>query len=998
MSSDNRFADVAATQTMQGQPPGVYGGTNIVPNVFIKPKGWSNRGTALFSRPDWHRPWRSVKDHQQAVIVTQKEEEIEQHLNRNNDLRVQLSKASVEIQRLVTSHERTVTEMDSGYHEAVRRLEVQLAELKNELERERSRSHFNVDAIKIERDEAIRNLTAQLHSMQANTNDTCVQHIRQLQDVREAAQREVQLNARMYELKTAELNEDLNRTKGQLEAAHKLREATIKEMHVEMTHQQDVYLEQTRESQRRVDALRISYQEELGSIAKERDSLRSQVTRLESERTAALGNVRDAEGRIMDWNTRVLSELDQLYEFYVRSYSEEGLPMTSTVLDDVRRHAAVVLFSPVKRNRGETEIGGESNVEVGRDKTVDSASATVVRILDRLHALNALRSQHQDVINKLLVRIRSLEAQTAESVHVHRNHSEHQDTLISKMHADLALIRSRHDRLQEAVDESRTVHLQAMQNLKENQSRLEFFIQDNHIHDNLVAARGVSTPPSGNVTFVVTGIQGGAAQMEKSASVMRSAMSILNEVVRSQMQVYGGYESKSNGDSMLIAFSNPSHAVQFCLQVQTQLVSPKTKWPAEILNNFDSAVVMDQQGTRTLFRGLRVAMAVHTGDVCLDEAGCYFGPAVTHTVALAAHTCGGQILISGSTWQRVRDEIPMMGNPNVVDLQEHRLPPSDEYLRVVQVLPYDLRDRGFTSLLERKTMGVVHGASEFLRLSTSAQVEMCKAMHTRLDVNLTTVYGEANSLQDMIKTVGTKLREMQINTRTYAAADIFTHVAMLDRVSSRLDSIFAEIHRSKEGQNNLTTAVNVLEENFAAHHRTAMSDEEFRRRVALVQERSQESLHEQKLAHEHQTQQLRNQVHRMEQTIADMRAQIANGTVEALQLQLTKERSRHEQLTKDFKSEISNLNVSLTRERMLTRFQHVPRVAEINNALQQTGASEKENTQHGPGDTQGGTALSPVRSSSSSKRKGAGSTRSRVTLPARGSGVAVAKKAQKTSI
>eukprot|EP00759_Apiculatamorpha_spiralis_P049179 PhF_6_TR44195/c1_g1_i4/m.67804 len=935
---DSRFADChyaggipQETQQQQLLPPPPSSTSTNTNNAIVVPPttttantgAATTRGTMLFSRPDWRRPWRTSREQEIATLVAQKEEEIEHHLNRNNDLRVQLAKASSEIQRMSSLHARDRNDLDLMHKEETRRLEVQIAELRNELEREKNRCQFNIDALRLERDEAVRTLTAQLHTVQANTNDTCVTHIRQLQDVREAAQREVALNVKMCDLKNAELMEDLTRMKAQLEASQKLRESTIKEMQNEMKRQQDIYLEQIRESQRRVDALRISYQEELTAIGKERDTLRSQVTKLESDRVAQQGNIRDAESRIMDWNTRILSELDQLYEFYIRSYSDEGMPLHIPVLDDVRRHAAAVLFSPVKRsNKG----ASEDDVPVAPlDKTPESeASATVVRILDRLHALNSLRSQHQDVINKLMIRIRNLEAQTAESTHAHRSHSEHLDTLLNKLQADVSLVRGRQDRLQDAVEEARSVHLQSMQHLKENEVRLEFFLQDARLHDKS-KTQGVSTPPSGTVTFVVTGIQGGATQMEKNPGVFRGAMSMLNETLRATLQAYGGYEAKSHGDSFLLAFSDPIHAAQFSLELQMNLM--KVPWSDELLKNFDSSEVKGHDGT-VLFRGLRVACAIHTGEVCIDENGIYFGGTVTHAVALAAHTCGGQILLSGTTWLAIRDELNRIGNPAIVDLQEHRLSPSDLFLRVVQILPHPLRDRGFTSILERKAMGVVYGASEFIRLSTQAQVQCCKSLFTRLDLNVTTIHNESHALTDMVKAVGTRLREMQVSARVYTAADIVTTVASLDRVSSRLETVAKDTSKSQEGQNSLANAIRVLEESFVAYHRSAMSDEEFRRRISLLQERSQESLHEQHLAHEHTTQQLRNVINRLEGTIGELRSQLSNGTVEALQNQITKERSRHEQMTKEYIQQIQSISAALAKERMLTRFQNVPRCAE----------------------------------------------------------------------
>eukprot|EP00760_Papus_ankaliazontas_P005596 PhM_4_TR12667/c0_g1_i1/m.70780 len=897
----------------------------------------TSRGKVLFARPDWHRPWRSGREEKIANILALKEEEIEQHINRNNDLRVQLAKASAEIQNMSVQHQRQLVECEHARSDDIRRLEVQIADLRNELERERARFKFNLDAVKIERDEATRQLNAQLHTVQANMNDTCSLHVRQLQDVRDSAMREVDLNVKMNDLKSTELAEELSRTKAQLHEAMLLRERTIKELQGEMAKQQELYLGQVRETQRRMDALRTSYQEEMSAVSTERDSLRTQLTKMDSERIKSEGAIRDTESRILDWNTRVLSELDQLYEFYVRSYSDEGgSVLNSTALDEVRRHAAAVLFSPVKR-----AIGGETKQEDGRP-SADEAAGTVVRILDRLHALNSLRSQHQDVINKLLQRIRSMEAQATDATQSHRAHSEHQDAMLSKLQADLSLVRNRHDRLQEALDESRSAHVKALQKLEETQVRLEFFLNDQHAHEGVLAtlrSRGVTHPPLGTATLVVTGVQGAAAMFEKHPTMMRTAMNIVNDALRMRCMMHGGFEAKSNADSMLIAFSSHVDAIRFCLDVQTTLVAEK-QWSSELLAHFDAAEVTSKDGA-VLFRGLRVAMAMHTGEVCVDETNTYFGPTLTHAVALASHTCGGQILLSGTTWNLIRDDLETVGHPSVTDLQEHRLPPSDMMLRVVQLLPYSLRERGFTSILERKAMGVVYGASEFIRMSTQSQVSCCRNLHGRLDANISTLLDEASSLNEMVKAVGSRLREMQVNVRVYTTTDIVTNVAVLDRVCARLDGVQKDLERTRHDQLSLTNAIRVLEESFTTHHRASLTDEEFRRRVSVLQERSQEALHEQHLSHEHQTQQLRNTIHRLEGTITDMKAQLQNGTVEALQNQLTRERSKHEQATKELATHLSQMSQQLQKERLLTRFQNVPRVGDL-SATQKHGDDDMQ--------------------------------------------------------
>jgi hypothetical protein len=49
---------------------------------------------------------------------------------------------------------------------------------------------------------------------------------------------------------------------------------------------------------------------------------------------------------------------------------------------------------------------------------------------------------------------------------------------------------------------------------------------------------------------------------------MMRSLTMHNEVLRTQMKRLGGYEVKTEGDAFMIAFSDPIHAVNFCLRSQ----------------------------------------------------------------------------------------------------------------------------------------------------------------------------------------------------------------------------------------------------------------------------------------------------------------------------------------------------------------------------------------------------------------------------------------------
>jgi hypothetical protein len=167
--------------------------------------------------------------------------------------------------------------------------------------------------------------------------------------------------------------------------------------------------------------------------------------------------------------------------------------------------------------------------------------------------------------------------------------------------------------------------------------------------------------------------------------------------MRNHCRLFRGYEVRTEGDAFMIAFQDPFDALAWCLAVQTTLLY--ADWP-EKLYEFPASKIVRGKDEEIIFRGLRVRMGVHTGtpeieaDPHTGRAG-YFGPMAhrAHNVGAAGH--GGQILISGLTWEHVKDRLEELGNPSVRDMGLHRLPEmsTDEPIR--SVVPIELRNRQF---------------------------------------------------------------------------------------------------------------------------------------------------------------------------------------------------------------------------------------------------------------------------------------------------------------
>lgn len=138
------------------------------------------------------------------------------------------------------------------------------------------------------------------------------------------------------------------------------------------------------------------------------------------------------------------------------------------------------------------------------------------------------------------------------------------------------------------------------------------------------ATQPEKTLPTGTVTFLFSDIEGSTERWDRNRDAMQEALKRHDAVLRSIIEVHGGYVFKTIGDAFCAAFSTAPDAVKAALAAQRGLAAEN--WSA--------------------VGGLRVRMAIHTGDVYARD-GDYFGPAVNRVARLLAIAHGGQVVVSG---------------------------------------------------------------------------------------------------------------------------------------------------------------------------------------------------------------------------------------------------------------------------------------------------------------------------------------------------------------
>ena len=171
--------------------------------------------------------------------------------------------------------------------------------------------------------------------------------------------------------------------------------------------------------------------------------------------------------------------------------------------------------------------------------------------------------------------------------------------------------------------------------------------------------------PTGTVTFLFTDIEGSTRLWEQQHDLMQDAFGRQEAILREAIGAHGGYAYKMIGDAFQAAFQTAPDALQAALAAQRALATEP--WGA--------------------IGEVRVRMALHTGTV--EERGDdYVGPLLNRVARLLSTGYGGQILLTATTRELVRDTLPP--DVSLRDLGEHRLKDLARPEHVFQLVAPDL--------------------------------------------------------------------------------------------------------------------------------------------------------------------------------------------------------------------------------------------------------------------------------------------------------------------
>lgn len=231
-----------------------------------------------------------------------------------------------------------------------------------------------------------------------------------------------------------------------------------------------------------------------------------------------------------------------------------------------------------------------------------------------------------------------------------------------------------------------------------------FYVSDPSLPMNSGANR--NTPPLHNPVFVYTDIESSTQLWGfEDGTIMERANEIHEQIVRSSLAEFRGYEITTCGDAFQLAFHNVKDAVEYCAQVQFKLLD--AEWPKKLHNLIPSTVRKKTKAKKLIFSGLRLRMGIHDAQEVDGVLVNYIHPVtgkVTYTglsevIAneIGDVGVGGQICVTS----RIAEWIGAYGKSLKVPCEvervgQHLIPQLHLSMDVFQVTPRGLETRNKT--------------------------------------------------------------------------------------------------------------------------------------------------------------------------------------------------------------------------------------------------------------------------------------------------------------
>lgn len=778
-------------------------------------------------------------------------------MRRCSDLRTELGNARSDARFVEYAAAERIKAETEKQQEEVTRLKEKVSTLEKEASELKEKTEHQIRLLKSQQEGELVGLKNEARIASERCAELAKHYQAQVEDIRAACAREVKFIETKLGARVEELTAELTSVRTSAKAAEEHHAAQQAEATTSLHRIEADFKERIRASEQRFEELRKSHETQLEQERSDKLTAIKDLHKSNELLTVALADKDEVLHRFNTWSGYVLSHLDTFYTTFV-----DALPDLATEpVDPSSRHIPGVYAPRAVLEDAEAKL-------------------TVERVVYRLLQLKQIKSFNPPV----------------------NQPSSTSNASAGFADTELTQLAERQERLQRAIRETESAVEAADASLRNALTRLYFF--SDNVQQALAQPTQSVIAPMRNVVFVCLAIPNGAVLWNDDPATMRTAVSLLFHTVRVKMSEYGGYECFSDTVAMLVAFDDAVAACRFCSEAQEWLL--RLPWPTA-LSQSPLAKEESSSEHRPLFRGLRVAMAMHAGEAfaeptCIPAGASdatfrsrYYGRAVSQLVHVASLTQGGQILVTKPAWGLCVQRRHELGQLIVSDLGSFPIisfnskvgSQEKQMVKLLQILPQSLRERMFrpTAKLEIPAVSPLSGVTKGV---FATEIEAIETRRAALNDALGILKEEFSSIHVELRTLLTRARTAKAHFHLLPPPEMVTQLndlyGVLEKVAIRAEEMRADLQQLASLQEDLEVQGNGLKEYFRQQALTGAREEDLRTEVDLAQRRTEDVLKELTTKHRREVEKLLLGVQERDQTIRKLCQRTANtGEPAALQ-------------------------------------------------------------------------------------------------------------------
>lgn len=810
-----------------------------MPGAYIKTRTGVVRGEELFSRPDLERPWRSADQQRTAAAMAMKEKEIEELMRLCSSLRTELGNARSDLRFLEFTLTEKTRQQLAEKEAAMKVLQDRVEELEKQQREAAEATESQIRLLRSQAENEVLGLKGAARIATERCAELARMYQRQIDDVKAAGVREVEYVESRFTARVEELTSELKvvRESHDTTADH-YRELEAQSQN--MVHKVETdYKERLRASEQRVEEQRKEYEAQLAKERKEKEAALAETRRGTEKLATLLADKDDLVEKQKLWNSFLLTSLDTFYHNFIAASPDSAVEPVSAQLQQLPELYAprCILEDP-------------------------EAKVTVERVAYRatqLKAMTAFPPAAATPPPPSSLRLPSV--------------------------AQLDHVTERQERLRCAVHELEERQREMDATVGSVASRLYFF------SDNLASCVRDGPPsvppPLRDVVFVCLCVPTGRVLWAANTEAMRSAMQLLYGALRVKMGEYGCYECYSDDVSMLLAFADATAACRFCTESQEWLLG--LPWPAELLRLPD-AQEERTGGGRVVFRGLRVAMALHAGAAYVEPSNVpfhrayrnhYYGTAVSQLVHIAALAQGGQIIASAAAWNlcvRRKHELgalaaKSLGSAPIVSFNSQSGTQERQSVELVQVLPMELEGRAFKApgKAAAPPVSALAGVKESV---LAAEVAAVEAQRARMRDAVALLQEECSSIQNEMGGLVARARAAQPHFHLLPPSEMVAQMndlySVMEKVAIRAEELYGDLLDVAHAQEELEAQARGIKEYFLQQEAELGREDDLRTETEAVRRHLEQQLQAHRDKHRAEVEGLHQSMQEKEQALRKM--------------------------------------------------------------------------------------------------------------------------------